>query len=197
MTAVGGRAGELRLAGFVTYVEEDLIFDHASGRNIYTGETLRGGVALSLSLWPTDWLRISGNLTWTKASYLETGEVVPFIAPIVGRMDLVFSGVVARFWQRELRLQGGLHASIVGPRPLPFDERSQSVVLIDVSASARLGEVELGIGVLNLLDRRWRDGEFVYVSSFDADTTDPSLVPARHFTAGYPFRVHAYLALHL
>ena len=197
LALTGERAGELRLAGFVTYVEEDLIFDHVTGRNIDTGETLRGGVALSLSLELTDWARVSGNLTWTKASYASTGEVVPFIAPVVARMDLVLGGVVARFWRRELRLQGGLHASIVGPRPLPYDERSQSVVLIDVSASARLGEVELGIGVLNLLDRRWRDGEFAYVSSFDEDVADPSLIPARHFTAGYPLRVSAYLALHL
>jgi outer membrane receptor protein involved in Fe transport len=87
--------------------------------------------------------------------------------------------------------------TVVGPRPLPFDERSQSVVLVDTSASARFGEVEIGVTVRNLLNRTWRDGEFVYISNFHQEATAPSLVPARHMTAGYPLEASAYVALHL
>ena len=37
----------------------------------------------------------------------------------------------------------------------------------------------------NLLDARWRDGEFTYPSRFINDST-ASTLPARHFTAGAP-----------
>lgn len=189
--------GELRLAGFTTYIEEDLIFDHVTGRNVFTGETLRSGVTLAVARELTSWARAAGNLTWTRATLLETGELVPYAPPLVARADLIAGGVVARFWQRELRLEGTVSVSVVGPRPLPYDERSHSMVLVDVAGSIRLGEIELGVSLRNLMNRRWRDGEFVYVSNFERDRTDPSLVPARHLTAGYPLLVMGFVALHL
>jgi hypothetical protein len=48
--------------------------------------------------------------------------------------------------------------------------------------------------VFNLFDSAWRDGEFVYASRFDAGAP-PSLLPARHFTAGRPFTAVATLTL--
>lgn len=195
--ALRSAAGELRLAGFATYIEQDLIFDHSTGRSLATGETLRAGVALALSARLARWARVSANLTWTRASSLDTGVVVPYAPPIVGRAEAVLGAPVARLWRRGLRLEAVVSLSVVGPRPLPFDERSRSVVLVDTAASIRLGEVELGVNLRNLLDRRWRDGEFVYVSTFDPEAEAPSLVPARHVTTGYPLRVTGYLALHL
>jgi len=192
-----GERFEVRLAGFATYIEEDLVFDHSTGRTLHVGETIRAGAAGSLSLQLASFARLSSNLTWVRALFVEDGTEVPYAPPLVSRTDLTLGGEVAHFWRRHLRVELGAVLSVVGPRPLPFGEVSHAMVLVDANASARLGEVEVGITIRNLLDSRWRDGEFVYVSTFDQGAADPSLVPARHLTAGYPFTVMGHVALHI
>ena len=87
----------------------------------------------------------------------------------------------------------GLGATVIGPRPLPFDEFSRPVVLLDARAGVRLGAVELTLDVQNLLDSLWRDGEYVFASSWDT----ASRLPSRHFTAGAPRTLFLNLEVHL
>lgn len=68
------------------------------------------------------------------------------------------------------------------------------MALVDLGAGLELSPVTLSVELFNLADMRWRDGEFVYASSFDQQGS-PSLVPARHFTAGRPFTAQATLSL--
>jgi hypothetical protein len=93
-------------------------------------------------------------------------------------------------------LSVGTGLTLLGPRPLPFDERSRTVFLADAYTAVRRGELGLRLEVKNALDSRWRDGEFVYSSRFDPDSA-PSLVPARHFTAGSPRMASLTLEVHL
>jgi outer membrane receptor protein involved in Fe transport len=69
------------------------------------------------------------------------------------------------------------------------------VVLVDARAALRVGPLDLALDVQNLLDARWRDGEFVYASRWPAAPM-PSLLPARHFTAGTPRAVFFTLEVH-
>ena len=177
--------------GFATWVEEDAVFDHASARNIFSGETLRAGATLLAYARPLDWMEFVLSGSFTHAAYVDTWDLLPYAPRIVARADLHLGHAVARFVERDLRLEGGLSARLVGPRPLPYDEWTDTLFLVDLAAGISFGEVELGVELRNLLGSRWRDDEFVYISNFDRTASSPDLVPQRHFTAGYPFTAMA------
>jgi hypothetical protein len=77
---------------------------------------------------------------------------------------------------------------------VPWGVRPALYALAEAGVGVELGRVALGVDVFNLFDSAWRDGEFVYASRFDAGAP-PSLLPARHFTAGRPFTAVATLTL--
>jgi outer membrane receptor protein involved in Fe transport len=65
---------------------------------------------------------------------------------------------------------------------------------VDLSATLGWKNVELGLVATNLLDRRYRLGEYNFVSDFRSDP-QPTLVPMRHFTAGAPRGIFVTLAV--
>jgi outer membrane receptor protein involved in Fe transport len=79
----------------------------------------------------------------------------------------------------------GLGLSYVGPRPLPYGQRSQSMFTADASATLTWRNYELGFTVANLFDARYRLGEYNYPSDWRSEP-QPTLVPMRQFTAGAP-----------
>ena len=185
----------LRLAGFASYVDRDFFFDHSVGTTIYTGATLRGGGQAQLTTTPLDGWLVSANLTAAEARVLASHALLPYFAPLVGRLDTS--------WSHEFTWLGfswtprvGAGLTVIGPRPLPFDEFSQAVVLLDARVAVRVGHFEARLDVQNLLDARWRDGEFVYASRWDTSQS-ASLLPARQFTAGSPRTLLLTLEAHL
>ena len=88
----------------------------------------------------------------------------------------------------------GAGVSYVGRRPLPFDERSDIQFVVDAAAQVTVHWLTLAITCTNLLDRRYRIGEYNYVSDFRS-ASYPTLVPARHFSAGEPRAVYASLTV--
>lgn len=185
------------LTGFTTYVEEDVVFDHATARNVFSGETLRGGVGLLAWTRPVGWLELALSGTFTHAAYLETGELLPYAPRLVVRADVHAERAVWRFRGRDLVLMGGLGARLVGPRPLPYDEWTRTLLLADLQAGVSICRLTVKVEILNLLNTRWRDDEFVYISSFDRDAPAPDLVPQRHFTAGHPITVMATVEVNI
>ena len=113
----------------------------------------------------------------------------------VGRLDAALRRRVT-IRQDAVTLGVALGASFVGRRPLPNEQLSQRIAVLDASASARWRVVELGVSARNLLDLRYRAVELQYESRF-ADDDFGSLRPARHFAAGPPLEVMATLTLHL
>jgi len=71
------------------------------------------------------------------------------------------------------------------------------VTLIDLGVGLALGAVSLSVEARNLADARYRDGEFVYASSFNKPSaaTPATLVPARHFTAGRPLSLQGTITV--
>jgi hypothetical protein len=67
---------------------------------------------------------------------------------------------------------------------------------VDLRGALRVGSVELVLDVQNLLGASWRDGEFVFPSSWSPPAS-PSRLPARHFTAGAPRQLVLTLEVHL
>ena len=77
-----------------------------------------------------------------------------------------------------------------------MQEFSETTFLVDVGASLRYRAVSLGLISTNLLDRRYRLGEYNYSSDFGSQAY-PTLVAARHFAAGEPRAIYGTLTLTL
>jgi hypothetical protein len=185
------------LTGFTTYVEEDVVFDHAAARNIASGETLRGGLTLLAWSRPVKWLEVALSGSFTHATYLETGELLPYAPRLVMRADVHAEHAVWSVRGKDLVLMGGLGARLVGPRPLPYDGWTRTLFLTDLTAGVRICRLTAKVEILNLFNTRWRDDEFVYISNFEHAAPAPDLVPQRHLTAGHPITVMATVELNI
>ncbi|MBL0694968.1 TonB-dependent receptor [Comamonas sp. JC664] len=191
-----GEHWALQLSLFGSQVDNDFFFDHTVGTTVYTGETLRSGVSAALQARPLPGLVASVSATLAHAYVRASDTLLPYFAPFVARADVGWDGRPGWPWLGGSTLSLGTGLTFIGPRPLPFNERSATVFLADAHVAVRRGELGLRLEVSNVLDARWRDGEFVYSSRFDP-SAPASLVPARHFTAGSPRMASLSLELHL
>ncbi len=185
---------------FTTYVALDRIFDHASGANIFTGPSLRGGAALLLESEPRPWLNVRASGTFVASRVLEENTPVPYAPPIVMRSDVELHNALFNFDAFSINGPVGgrvaLGVSAIGPRPLPFDEESAPVAFAELSTGLSWGAVELSAEVQNLTNANFFDGEFVYASRFDPDD-DGRLVPQHHVTVAAPFSGQLTLSVRL
>lgn len=181
--------------GFASYVQDDFFFDHTVGTTTFVGSTLRGGGQVNATARPIDGFLISANVTAARAQLLQKDALLPYFAPLVARVD--------SSWTRRFEVKGvaviplvGIGMTLIGPRPLPYDEFSRPVFLMDAKLAVRVWQFEFSIDLQNLLDALWRDGEFVYASKWDQGGQS-SLLPSRQFTAGNPRTVMFNLEVHL
>ena len=188
---------QVRSVAFYTHVNHDLIFSQTVGRNVLANGTTRIGSASSARFTGAFW-DLAANLTYTKATFDDTGLLVPYVPDLVVRADGALFGDLP-WWKDKLRghaLRASLSAglSYVGPRALPYGARSNLIATLDGSASVGWWFVDLSVSAQNLTDRHYRLGEYNYVSDFHS-TPYPGLVPVRHFSAGAPRTVMFTIAL--
>lgn len=170
---------------FHTHVGQDLVFDEAQGRNgLAPGTTRLGALAAVRATHPR--FDVSAHVTWARATYDDTGYLVPYVPQVVARLDASANTPLPwRVRERALTLTGGLGVTYVAPRPLPLAETGDAVFTVDAQASVRWTHIELGVIAQNLFDAQYRWGQFNYVSDFRSRPF-PTLVAARHFAAGPP-----------
>ena len=179
---------------FQTHVDRDLIFSETAGRNVLGNGTTRTGWAGSVRL-TGDHFDEAANLTFVRSAYDDTHLLVAYVPDVVFRSDTaVFADLP--FTLRGKAIRGALSAGItfVGPRALPYGQRSQDIFTVDSSATLTWTRFEVGITSTNLLGTRYRLGEFNYASDFHGQP-QASLVPERAFTAGAPRGVFGTLAV--
>jgi outer membrane cobalamin receptor len=186
-----GDAKRLRatLGFFHTRLSDDLAFDPTTGRNELTPSTGRTGLSINATAEPSPWLVSSTSFTYARAVFTSSsgqytdGALVPYVPQLVVRSDLAVTPVLGHLSERDVISHFGVGATYMGRRPLPYDEMGHDVFLVDAGASVRWGPIATGIDVFNLLGASWYESELVYASAFEGA---PSLVPARHVTAGAP-----------
>jgi hypothetical protein len=187
---------------FRTLLSDDLAFNQVTARNERTPPTRRTGASLELRTQPTRWLTSSVSITYTRAELTNTdagfaaGDLLPYAPQLVVRADTAFTPTLGEIAGRPLRLHVGVGQTGIAWRPLPFGEMGHDVYLMDVTVSARLREVELGVSAYNLLDAAWYDGEYTFASNFERGAS-PTLVPQRHVTVGAPRSVLGTLSFYL
>ena len=178
------------LAVFYTHLSDDLVFDPATYSSELVPATERPGATLNVASEPLPDLLANASVTYARATFAGSsdryaaGSLVPYAPQLTARADLAFTpllGEVGRFGA--LHSHFGAGATYFGRRPLPYGETGHDALLIDARAALRLGPIEMGLDVYNLLGAAWYDGEFVYASSFGGAA---SLVPERHVSVGAP-----------
>jgi iron complex outermembrane receptor protein len=175
----------LRLSGFRTHVDRDLVFSETVGRNVLAGGTTRLGASLSGRVTGT-WFDQNASVTVVRSRFDDTGLLIPYVPDVVVRSDSVVFGDLP--WQpggRPVRANAGLGVTYVGPRALPYSQRSDTIFALDGSASVAWDRYTLGVKASNLLDARYRLGEYNDASDFHSQA-EPTLTIARQFTAGAP-----------
>jgi len=187
---------ELRLSGFRTHVDKDLVFSETQGRNQLVGGTTRIGGSLSGRV-TGPWFDQNASATLVRSTEDSTGLLIPYVPDVVVRSDsVVFGDLPWRLGGRSPRATAGLGATFVGPRALPYSQRSDTIFTLDGSVSVIWDRYTLGVKGSNLLDTRYRLGEFNFRSDFHSQD-QPTLTVAREFTAGAPRSVvlHVEVAL--
>lgn len=178
----------LRSVAFFTHVDHDLIFSETAGRNVLANGTTRLGSASSARFKGRFW-DLAANLTYVKATFDDTHLLVPYVPDLVLRADGAVHGELP--WGKNklaghaLRASLGVGFTYVGPRPLPYGSRSDTIATLDAGATLGWWFIDLAVTTQNLLDLRYRLGEYNYASDFHSQPF-PTLVPVRHFSAGAP-----------
>jgi TonB family protein len=179
---------------FKTDVDRDLIFSQTQGRNVLGVGTSRTGWVGALRL-TGSFFDEAANLTLVRSAYEDTHLLVAYVPDVVFRSDTaLFSALPLSI--RGTKLKGTISSGItyVGPRALPFGQRSNDIFTVDGSATISWTNYEIGIIATNLFDQQYRLGEFNYASDFHSQP-HPTLTPERHFTAGSPRGVFATFAI--
>ena len=187
-----------RSVAFYTGVERDLIFSQTVGRNTLAGPTTRVGSASSVRL-TGPFFDLAASLTYVRATFVDDGLLIPYVPDLVFRADTAIFGDLpwkrAKIWNKPIHAAVAAGISYVGPRPLPYGERSDRIVTLDTNLSVGWWLFDLGLNVTNLLGNQYQLGAYNYASDFGSGSS-PTLVPVRHFTAGAPRTVLFSLAVH-
>jgi iron complex outermembrane recepter protein len=179
---------------FQTHVDRDYIFDQTVGRNVLGVGTTRTGWVGAMRATGA-WLDESANVTLVRSTYDDTHLLVAYVPDVVVRSDTAaWTDLPWKVLGGPIR--GALAAGItyVGRRPLPFGALSGTIFTVDANASLAWTHYEVGLVVTNLLDTKYRLGEYNFVSNFQTGVP-PTLVPSRLFTAGAPRGIFGTLTI--
>jgi TonB family protein len=180
---------------FVTHVDKDLIFSETEGRNVLGVGTTRTGWAGSARI-TGSFFDESANLTLVKSAYDDTHLLVAYIPGVVFRSDTaLFKDVPLPVFGSKPRASLAIGATYVGPRALPFGQRSDAVFTLDSSATVSVSHYEFGLTVSNLFDSQYRLGEYNFASDFQPARAQPTLVAERTFSAGAPRAIFGSFAI--
>ncbi|MEP7049432.1 MAG: TonB family protein [Pseudomonadota bacterium] len=187
---------------FVTHVDKDLIFSETEGRNVLGAGTTRTGWAGSARITGA-FLDESANLTLVRSAYDDTHLLVAYVPGLIFRSDTaLFKDLPLPILGSKPRASLAVGATYVGPRELPFGERSDAVFTLDSSATVSVSHYEFGLTVSNLFGSQYRLGEYNFASDFRSNNhvssparAQPTLVAERTFTAGAPRAIFGSFAI--
>lgn len=172
---------------FVTHVDRDQIFSETEGRATLADGTTRTGWSGSARS-TGDFFDVSASVTAVQSRFDDTGLLVPYVPDIVVRHDGALFKDLFPLDGSPVSGKIGIGASFVGPRALPYGQRSDVTFVLDAAVSMAWRFLELEIAGTNLANLEYRQSEFNFVSDFDR-ATPATLVPARHFAAGQPIGI--------
>ena len=205
-----GETISLSAIAYQTDLSYDLAFDPGEGRLERIGPTTRRGLVGYLLANPVDGVNVSVSATYVRATLdsppiptpenpsppYVSGQSLPYVPPLLVRSDVAFARELGRVMSKPLVWKAGYGTTFLSSRPLPYGQTSPPVFLLDATIGVRRDWLEVSIDGFNLLDARYADTEYAFVSNWQTSAV-PSRVPARHITAGAPRAVLASVTLYL
>jgi iron complex outermembrane recepter protein len=167
-------------AAFATFIARESVFDHVSGFNIERSATRRVGVEADVQLRPTSWLGLGVSAVYTHARFVSSAKPIPGAPPLIIQLQGTLMHPTG--WRAGVRGFG------LGRRPLSYGAIAGAVAVLDASAGYQWRWLGLDLSVDNVLNTRWRDGEYHFASQWNPDDGG---IPAIHFVAGPPRMVRA------
>jgi outer membrane receptor protein involved in Fe transport len=176
------------LAGFATFIDNEMVFDHVSGTNLELNATRRLGADLGARVRPRSWMELRVDLTGVDARFVESGNPVPGAPRFLTSFGLTVS--------HPSGFSGSLTGFYMAPRPLAHGATGTHQLLLNLAVCYRWRFIEVRLELDNLLDWDWHEGEYHFASWFDR-TEQRSMIPVTHVTAGTPFNLRAGVTLWL
>jgi hypothetical protein len=123
------------------------------------------------------------------------GDAVPYVPSVVVRDDAFVAGPLGTTARGPVvgRFGVGLQGAFGGT--LPGGAAEIPAMYVDALAAASWRQFELSVNGMNLLDRRYYDAEYLYVSNFQKSTTLPP--PSAHVLVAPPTSVVVTLKIRL
>ena len=195
-----GTLAQASIVGFASWLDQDLVFDALQRANVPAPSSSRAGVAAAFGC-RVGIFGTTASATFTRAAFtgsdatFHAGDPVPYAPAMVVRDDAFvitplgkLSGdpMVGRFG---LGLQGAFGAT------LPGGQSAMPAAYLDGLASVAWRSLEVSLNGTNLLDRRYDDLQYVYVSNFGKSTT--LAAPSTHVLVAAPAAVFLTLQVRL
>ena len=169
-------------------MESEFVYVGDEGVTEPNGRTRRQGLDLELHATPVPWLAIGAEATISRGRMVDEpdGQNAIPLAP-----NFTFSGnAVARLGQ----FSAAARLRMVGDRPANETNtvRARGYGIVDLSASYRVGMVELFVNAENLLNTEWNEAQFDTASRL---RNEAAAVSELHFTPGTPLSVRGGMAV--
>ncbi len=167
------------VAAWYLYLTSEQVWNGDEGGTEPSEPSRRLGLDVDTSWDPTSWLAVDANVALARPTLVSNagnGGALALAPRLMG------GGGVS--WHQDGSLVS-LRARGLGARPANDDGSltAEGYLILDLVASQRLGLVELGLTVNNLLDADWREAQFAQTSR--VSPTAP-LREDIHFTPGTP-----------
>ena len=162
---------------FGIWIGRESLFDHVSGFNVELGGTRRLGVEGDIQIHPTKWLDLGVDVTAVHARFRDSGARIPGAPPLFVQLQAALN--------HPKGFRAGLRWFVLGPRPLTYGASAGATTVMDLSLGYRMRFVQLDLAVDNVLNTKWREGEYNFASCWDP-TERCSKIPAINYVAGPP-----------
>jgi hypothetical protein len=188
------------LAVFQTEVDNELVFDVASGGLTTESASTRRGMVGSLLARPNDWLIASTALSVQSATFdtlvAGSSRYVPNVPAVLWRADLNAHGRLFRFRGAPVTGRVGAGYTLIGGRHVNDRIISPANNVLNALVSLRYRFAEIGLDMFNVLGLKYADEEEYYVSNWSLKPGQQPASPAVHIVAAPPRTTLATLTLH-
>lgn len=180
------------IVGFGSWLGNDRVFDATSRQSKEAPASVRAGAQLAMAVRAGFFgANLSGTYTYARftgsdATFHE-GDPVPYAPSMVLRSDMFIKGKLAKPFGKELTGRLGAGVEGIAGRSLPGGRIGKDLVCVDALAALEWRGVELSLTGTNLLNLRYYDSQYVYVSNFEKSEALPA--PSEHVLVAAPTAV--------
>lgn len=175
---------DIRVSGFVTLMEKEMVFDHVSGTNLEKNRTRRLGAEMAMDLTLKQWWKTSVDVSLVNARFVESGNEVPGVPKVLANLRTRLGDTTGA--------HAGLDIRLMGRRPLPHGASVNGYIWGVFSGGYRFDIFDVTCVLENLFGQKIMAGAYHFASRFGTGDSD---LPRIHYVASKPFTVKLALTI--